>query len=114
MTCLSSGFLTERIFNIIMNMTTTSKNSLTKGTKSVQLYKDTGKLLLERFYWSLRTGELIDPIDLPTSDVYYIWVALKERLADPNLPLGRVAESLYLEGYTDHNGNLIRADEDVD
>ena len=98
-----------------MSMTTiTSKNSLTNDTKSVQLYKDTGKLLLERFYWSLRTGELIDPIDLPTSDIYYIWVALKERLADPNLPLGRVAESLYLEGYTDRNGNLILKDDDDD
>ena len=96
-----------------MRMTTiTSKNSLTNDTKSVQLYKDTGKLLLERFYWSLRTGELIDPIDLPTSDIYYIWVALKERLADPNLPLGRVAESLYLEGYTDRDGNLILKDDD--
>ena len=89
-----------------------SKNSLTNNIKSVQLYKDTGKLLLERFYWSLRTGELIDPIDLPTSDVYYIWIALKLRLSDPTLPLGKVAESLYLEGYTNRNGNLIYYDDD--
>ena len=91
-----------------------SKNSLTNNIKSVQLYKDTGKLLLERFYWSLRTGELIDPIDLPTSDVYYIWIALKLRLSDPTLPLGKVAESLYLEGYTNRNGNLIYYDDDDD
>jgi len=91
-----------------------SKNSLTNNIKSVQLYKDTGKLLLERFYWSLRTGELIDPIDLPTSDVYYIWIALKLRLSDPTLPLGKVAESLYLEGYTNRNGNLIYYYDDDD
>ena len=87
-------------------MATIAKNSLTNDVKSVKLYKDSGKLLLERFYWTLRTGELINPIELPTSDVYYIWVALKEKLDDPGLSLGNVAEALYLEKYTDIFGNL--------
>ena len=54
------------------------KNNLTKRSKSVQLYKDSGSMLLERFYKTLETGLLVDPVALPSSDEYYIWVKLKE------------------------------------
>ena len=50
------------------------KNNLTNKDKSIQLYSDSGKYLLERFYAVLEQGFLVDPLSLPTSDQYYIWV----------------------------------------
>ena len=78
------------------------KNNLTKRSKSVQLYKDSGSMLLERFYKTLETGLLIDPVALPSSDEYYIWVKLKEKF--PDITLGEACEALNLEGYTDYVG----------
>ncbi len=80
------------------------KNNLTKRSKSVQLYKDSGSMLLERFYKTLETGLLIDPVALPSSDEYYIWVKLKEKF--PDITLGEACEALNLEGYTDYVGML--------
>jgi len=78
---------------------------LTSSRESVQLFNDTGVRLLERFYDSLKTGELVDPIDIPSSDQYYIWVALKSRF--PGITLGEAAAALYLEGYTSLKGSLL-------
>ena len=83
------------------------KNNLTKRDKYIQLYSDSGKRLLERFYKKLKRGSLVDPLTLPTSDEYYIWVALRERLSPRYITLGEVCKALRMEGYTDNTGRLI-------
>ena len=86
------------------------KNNLTNTDKSVQLYTDSGKRLLERFYKTLESGVPVDPLNLPTSDEYYIWVALRE-IFPGDLPLGKVCEALRLEKYTDNMGSLIKREQ---
>lgn len=91
--------------------TTMKKNNLTNNDKYIQLYSDSGKYLLERFYSVLEKGFLVDPLTLPTSDEYYIWVALKERFPSRHLKLGEVCRLLREEGITNDKGVLI---EDVE
>jgi len=88
------------------------KNNLTNKSKSIQLYSDSGNYLLERFYRVLERGFLIDPLSLPTSDQYYIWVALREMFPSRNLTLGKVCRLLREEGYTDSKGILSSEEEE--
>jgi|TARA_R100001224_G_scaffold62319_1_gene37209 hypothetical protein len=82
------------------------KNNLTNKTKSIQLYSDSGKFLLERFYRVMEQGFLVDPLTLPSHTEYYTWVALREKFPCRRLKLGEVCKLLREEGYTDSKGIL--------
>jgi hypothetical protein len=92
--------------------TTMKKNNLTNKDKSIQLYSDSGRYLLERFYAVLEQGFLVDPLSLPTSDQYYIWVRLREMFPSRNLTLGEVCKMLREEGFTDGKGILTSEEGD--
>lgn len=89
------------------------KNNLTNKDKYIQLYSDSGKYLLERFYAVLEQGFLVDPLSLPTSDQYYIWVRLRELFPFRNLTLGEVCRLLREEGYTNSKG-ILESNEEVE
>ena len=82
---------------------------MTNSRKLVELYSETGVRILERFYDTLKTGELIDPVKLASSDVYYIWVYLRENMpGGGELKLGDVARALDLEGHLDPTTGMLR------
>ena len=82
---------------------------MTNSRKLVELYSETGVRILERFYDTLKTGELIDPVKLASSDVYYIWVYLRENMpGGGELKLGDVARALDLEGHLDPATGMLR------
>ena len=98
-----------------MSLIYTGKNSMTNSRKLVELYNETGMRLLERFYDTLKTGELIDPVRLPSSDVYYIWVYLRENMpGGDDLKLGDVARALHLEGHLDPRTGMLRGTSEDD
>ena len=92
------------------------KNSLTNKQKLVQLYSESGVRLLERFYDSLKTGQLVDPLEIVSSDVYYTWVHLRETMpGGKEITLGQVVRALHLEGHLDERtGMFWRPDEEED
>ena len=88
---------------------------MTNSRKLVELYSETGVRILERFYDTLKTGELIDPVRLPSSDVYYIWVYLRENMpGGDDLKLGDVARALHLEGHLDPRTGMLRGTSEDD
>ena len=91
-----------------------SKNNLTNKQKLVQLYSESGVRLLERFYDSLKTGQLVDPLEIVSSDVYYTWVHLRETMpGGKDITLGQVVRALHLEGHLDERtGMFWRPDEE--
>ena len=95
-----------------MMSSASAKNNLTNKDKSIQLYSDSGRYLLERFYAVLEQGFLVDPLSLPTSDQYYIWVRLREMFPSRNLTLGEVCKMLREEGFTDGKGILTSEEGD--
>ena len=90
------------------------KNNLTNKQKLVQLYSESGVRLLERFYDTLKTGKLVDPLEIVSSDVYYTWVHLRETMPGGNdITLGQVVRALHLEGHLDERtGMFWRPDEE--
>ena len=90
------------------------KNNLTNKQKLVQLYSESGVRLLERFYDSLKTGQLVDPLEIVSSDVYYTWVHLRETMpGGKDITLGQVVRALHLEGHLDERtGMFWRPDEE--
>ena len=91
-----------------------SKNNLTTQQKLVQLYSESGVRLLERFYDTLKTGKLVDPLEIVSSDVYYTWVHLRETMpGGKDITLGQVVRALHLEGHLDERtGMFWRPDEE--
>lgn len=91
-----------------------SKNNLTNQQKLVQLYSESGVRLLERFYDTLKTGKLVDPLEIVSSDVYYTWVHLRETMpGGKDITLGQVVRALHLEGHLDERtGMFWRPDEE--
>ena len=91
-----------------------SKNNLTNKQKLVQLYSESGVRLLERFYDTLKTGKLVDPLEIVSSDVYYTWVHLRETMpGGKDITLGQVVRALHLEGHLDERtGMFWRPDEE--
>ena len=82
---------------------------MTNSRKLVELYSETGVRILERFYDTLKTGELIDPVKLASSDVYYIWVYLRENMpGGDEVKRGDVARALDLEGHLDPATGMLR------
>ena len=90
------------------------KNNLTNKQKLVQLYSESGVRLLERFYDTLKTGKLVDPLEIVSSDVYYTWVHLRETMpGGKDITLGQVVRALHLEGHLDERtGRFWRPDEE--
>ena len=90
------------------------KNNLTNKQKLVQLYSESGVRLLERFYDTLKTGKLVDPLEIVSSDVYYTWVHLRETMpGGKDITLGQVVRALHLEGHLDERtGMFWRPDEE--
>ena len=90
------------------------KNNLTNKQKLVQLYSESGVRLLERFYDTLNTGKLVDPLEIVSSDVYYTWVHLRETMpGGKDITLGQVVRALHLEGHLDERtGMFWRPDEE--
>lgn len=90
------------------------KNNLTNKQKLVQLYSESGVRLLERFYDSLKTGQLVDPLEIVSSDVYYTWVHIRETMpGGKDITLGQVVRALHLEGHLDERtGMFWRPDEE--
>ena len=90
------------------------KNNLTNKQKLVQLYSESGVRLLERFYDTLKTGKLVDPLEIVSSDVYYTWVHLRETMpGGKDITLGQVVRALHLEGHLDdRTGMFWRPDEE--
>ena len=90
------------------------KNNLTNKQKLVQLYSESGVRLLERFYDTLKTGKLVDPLEIVSSDVYYTWVHLRETMpGGKDITLGQVVRALHLEGHLDEStGMFWRPDEE--
>ena len=90
------------------------KNNLTNKQKLVQLYSESGVRLLERFYDTLKTGKLVDPLEIVSSDVYYTWVHLREPMpGGKDITLGQVVRALHLEGHLDERtGMFWRPDEE--
>ena len=90
------------------------KNNLTNKQKLVLLYSESGVRLLERFYDTLKTGKLVDPLEIVSSDVYYTWVYLRETMPGGNdITLGQVVRALHLEGHLDERtGMFWRPDEE--
>jgi len=89
------------------------KNSLTSKQKLVQLYSESGVRLLERFYDSLKTGKLVDPLELVSSDVYYTWVHLRETMpGGKQITLGQVVRALHLEGHLDESTGMFHLPEE--
>ena len=90
------------------------KNNLTNKQKLVQLYSESGVRLLERFYDTLKTGKLVDPLEIVSSDVYYTWVYLRETMpGGKDITLGQVVRALHLEGHLDERtGMFWRPDEE--
>ncbi len=92
-----------------------TKNNLTSKQKLVQLYSESGVGLLERFYGSLKTGQLVDPLEIVSSDVYYTWVHLRETMpGGEHITLGQVVRALHLEGHLDERtGMFYRPEEET-
>ena len=90
------------------------KNNLTNKQKLVQLYSESGVRLLERFYDTLKTGKLVDPLEIVSSDVYYTWVHLRETMpGGKDITLGQVVRALHLEGHLDERTCMFwRPDEE--
>ena len=90
------------------------KNNLTNKQKLVQLYSESGVRLLERFYDTLKTGKLVDPLEIVSSDVYYTWVHLRETMpGGKDITLGQGVRALHLEGHLDERtGMSWRPDEE--
>ena len=90
------------------------KNNLTNKQKLVQLYSESGVRLLERFYDTLKTGKLVDPLEIVSSDVYYTWVHIRETMpGGKDITLGQVVRALHLEGHLDERtGMFWRPDEE--
>ena len=85
-----------------------SKNNLTNKQKLVQLYSESGVRLLERFYDSLKTGQLVDPLEIVSSDVYYTWVHIRETMpGGKDITLGQVVRALHLEGHLDERTGMF-------
>ena len=89
------------------------KNNLTNKQKLVQLYSESGVRLLERFYDTLKTGKLVEPLEIVSSDGYYTWVHLRETMpGGKGITRGQGVRALHLEGHLDERtGMFWRPDE---